>query len=387
MGPRVRFCPSPTGMFHVGGARTALFNWLYARQHGGTYLLRIEDTDDARNRPEWTQMIYDTLGWLGLDWDETYFQSAHFDHHREVAEELFAAGHAYWCECTADDLKERQGKDAQKGYDRYCRDRGLEQGPGRALRFRVRDGSLVRSDVVRGTAEIDCSTIEDFVIMRASGVPLYVFANCLDDVLDGITHVIRGDDHLSNVPKQMLIREARGLDQPVWCHVPLIVNEKRQKLSKRRDKVALDLYQQDGYLAEALVNYLGTLGWSPPGGSEIVPLEQMVRDFRLEDIVSSAAQFDEKKLAAFNGEYIRALAVGDFVARSRPWLEERGFAGEDVFEQMAAVVQERVQLLSEVPEMVDFLFVDQPVIDEAAWQKPCSTSTALASGPPAPSKR
>jgi glutamyl-tRNA synthetase len=352
-------------MFHVGGARTALFNWLFARQHDGHFLLRIEDTDEARNRPEWTEGIFAAMAWLGLDWDRTYPQSMRFDAHRETALELHAGGWAYYCGCTPDESQARNKANGVKkpGYDGHCRDLGLEAGPGRALRFRVPEGSLTRADLIRGTTEIELSAIEDFAILRASGAPLFVFANALDDVEDGISHVIRGDDHLSNVEKQILIRRAIGVTEPIWAHLPLIVNEKGKKLSKRRDKVAMELYRDDGILPEAMVNYLGTIGWSPPGDDEIVPLETMRSTFRLEDVNNSNGQFDVKKLLAFNGHYLRALPREEFVDRALQWYRTT------VVEPLAGEIQERGATLPETLSMTDFFLHDAPPVDRASWEK------------------
>jgi glutamyl-tRNA synthetase len=373
--PRVRFSPSPTGMFHVGGARTALFNWLFARQQGGTFLLRIEDTDTARNRPEWTEGIYAAMSWLGLDWDDTYVQSRNQDMQVEAAQKLHADGHAYWCGCTADEVQARNAANGIKtpGYDGHCRDLGLPPGEGRALRFRTpEDGSITRVDLIRGTSEIDVATVEDFVILRANGVPLYVFANALDDIDDRITHVIRGDDHLSNVPKQILLQRALGHPEPIWAHLPLIVNEQRKKLSKRRDKVALEAFRDEGILAEAMVNYLGTLGWSPPGDEEIVPLQTMLDTFRLEDVNSSSAQFDTKKLLAFNGHYLRELPREEYVTRVLDWYRTT------IVEPMAEVIQERGATFPETLSMTDFLLHDAPPMDGASWDKAMGKGPALA---------
>lgn len=365
--PRVRFAPSPTGWLHVGNARTALFDWLFARHHGGVNLLRIEDTDASRNHPEWVDVIYRSLEWLGLDWDETpKFQSAAFEAHRSTAEKLYRDGKAYYCECTPDDVQRRNQAAGVKtpGYDSFCADRGLGPGDGRALRFRVPDeGTIRRVDVVRGTSEIDPRTIEDFVIVRANGVPLYVFANCLDDIEDRITHVVRGEDHLSNVPKQILIRQALGEGEPVWAHLPMIVNDQRKKLSKRRDRVALEGFRDEGYLAEAMVNYLATLGWSPPNelGEELATLEAMAHTFELGDVNSAPAAFDLKKLASFNGFYIRRLSEGAFVDHAMAWLRAT------VVEPMAPLLKERAERLPDAVAMVDFLLHREPVIDLDSW--------------------
>jgi len=365
----------------VGGARSALFNWALAlQQPEGKFVLRIEDTDAARNRPEWTEGILRALSALGIDerdphFEGPYFQSAYADKHREVAEELYRKGRAYYCDCTREQIQERRGN-PHLGYDGYCRDRGLEPGPGRALRFRVPEGGpTVVDDKIRGRVEFDHSAIEDFVIARSDGSPLFVLANVVDDVEMAITHVVRGEEHLSNTPKQQLLWEALGQTPPVWAHLPVIVNEKRQKLSKRRDKVALEDYLAEGYLPEAMVNYLMLLGWGPGDDREIMPFSEMVPLFRLEDVNSSSAFFDEKKLRAFNGEYIRALDTTEFVERCAPWLgsEKAPWPAENfdaqVFEAVAPLAQTRISVLSEIVSYVDFLFLDRPVEDEKSWAK------------------
>jgi glutamyl-tRNA synthetase len=362
-------------MFHVGGARTALFNWLFARQQGGTFLLRIEDTDAARNRPEWTEGIFAAMRWLGMDWDDSYPQTRNFEAHAERAHKLHADGQAYYCGCTPEEVQARNKERGVKtpGYDGHCRDLDLPAGEGRALRFRTpREGTLTRVDLIRGTSEIDLTTVDDFVILRANGTPLFVFANALDDLDDDITHVIRGEDHLSNVEKQILLRRALGAGEPVWAHLPLLVNDQRKKLSKRRDKVAMETYRDEGILAEAMVNYLGTLGWSPPGDEEIVPLQTMLDTFRLEDVNSAGAQFDTKKLLAFNGHYLRGLPRDEYLDRVTDWYRTT------ILEPMAEVIQERGATFPETLSMTDFLLHDAPPIDGASWDKAMSKGPALA---------
>lgn len=381
---RVRFAPSPTGMFHVGGARSALFNWAVARQSGGRFVLRIEDTDAARNRPEWTDGIVRALAWIGIDstdpaFEGPYLQSANADAHGDAATRLFASGAAYFCDCTRERVSQRRtaaGSDPNKGYDGHCRNRGLEAAPGRALRFRTPDdGVTVVEDRVRGRVEFPNEAMEDFVVARGDGSALFVLANVADDRAMGITEVIRGEEHLSNTPKQQLLWQALGGDVPVWAHLPVIVNEKRQKLSKRRDKVALEDYQAEGYLAEAMVNYLMLLGWGPRDDQEIMSWPQMQAAFRIEDVNAASAFFDEKKLRAFNGEYIRSLPVAEFVERCAPWLAApdapwRPEAYDPaVFAAIAPLAQTRVAVLSEITANVDFLFLDEPVVEEKSWSK------------------
>jgi len=282
---RLRFAPSPTGFFHVGGARTALYNRILATQHGGTLILRIEDTDAERNRPEWTQGIMDALRWIGAEWDEgPYFQSERAGLHHQAAERLYADGLAYYCDCTREQIEARTKGKATPGYDGFCRDRGLGPGPGRALRFRTpREGTTTVVDLIRGTPTFENRLIEDFVIQRGDGSATFILANVVDDMDMKVSHVIRGEEHLPNTPKALLLWEALGGGEPpVWGHVPVLVNEKRQKLSKRRDKVALESYRDEGYLADAMRNYLMTLGWAPPGDREIVPWDVILETFRLE---------------------------------------------------------------------------------------------------------
>ncbi|MFL6113482.1 MAG: glutamate--tRNA ligase [Catenulispora sp.] len=367
-------------MFHVGGARSALYNWATARQQGGTFVLRIEDTDAARNKPEWTDGIISALSAIGIStadpaFEGPYFQSQNADRHRKAAEQLLTEGHAYYCDCTREQVAERTGSE-QLGYDGFCRDRGLPYEIGRAMRFRTPDeGQTVVVDLVRGAPSFPNSAIEDFVIARGDGSPVFLLANVVDDLDEGITEVIRGEEHLSNTPKQQLLWEALGATPPVWAHLPVIVNEKRQKLSKRRDKVALEDYLSEGYLPAAMVNYLMLLGWGPKDGVELRPYSELEELFRVEDVNTSSAFFDVRKLAAFNGEYIRALAAADFVDACQPWLRspQAPWAPEDfdasVFEQVAPLVQTRITVLGEVVDYVDFLFRPEPVHDEQSWAK------------------
>jgi glutamyl-tRNA synthetase len=362
--------PSPTGFFHVGSVRTSLYNWLYARQQGGAFILRIEDTDAERNREEWVDMIYDALRWLGLDWDELYRQSERAELHSAAAAQLEVGGLAYWCDCTRDAIdaraKERGGP---PGYDGFCRDRDLGPGEGRALRFRTPDaGATVVHDVVRGDPSFENATIEDFIVQRSNGSAMFLLANVVDDGDMAISHVIRGEDHLPNTPKYLLLWDALGYgEHPVFAHLPMIVNEKRQKLSKRRDPVALEQYRDEGYLAEVILNYLALVGWSPADGREQMSVDDMVGSFRLEDIGKSAGFFDVAKLRAFNGDAIRALTLDAFVERSLPFLPQP--VDEEVFRRLAPLVQERVAVLSDVWPMVDFVFLDEPPVDEVSWAK------------------
>ena len=377
---RVRFSPSPTGYFHVGGARTALFNWAFARQHAGTFILRIEDTDSERNREDWVDGILAAMRWIGAPWDEgPYRQSERRPLYDEAADALFEAGRVYACDCTREAVEERTRNNPVPGYDGYCRERRLERGLGRALRFRVPDnGVTIVHDLIRGDVEFAHSTIEDFVIVRSNGEPLFVLANCVDDREMEISHVIRAEEHLPTTPKAVLLWEA--LDEamapvalPLYAHLSVLVNEKRQKISKRRDRVALEDYEADGYLPEATANYLCLLGWSPPGGDEFFSAEEFVANFRLEDATHSPAFFDNQKLLHFNGVYIRGLSDEEFDRRVREWAELRGLSTEPYttpqFRRLAPLVKERVSTLGEVPSYLEFLFVLPFTIEKASYDK------------------
>jgi glutamyl-tRNA synthetase len=362
----------------VGGARSVLFNWAVKLQTGGTLVLRIEDTDAARNRPEWTEGIIGALAWLGIDdsqYEGPFFQSQNLSLHTEAAQRLYQQGRAYYCDCKREDVIARTG-DQHRGYDGFCRERGLGPGEGRALRFRAPDeGATVVDDLVRGKTVFENAAIEDFVLARGDGSILFLLANVVDDQTQGITHVLRSEEHLSNAPKQQLLFDALGHEPPVWGHLPIVVNEKRQKLSKRRDKVALEDYRAEGYLAAAMRNYLMLLGWGPKGDQEIMQFSEMVAQFRIEDVNPAPAFFDEKKLRAFNGEYIRALRADDFVEACQPWLAADRVPwpasrfDPAVFAQLAPLAQTRIVLLPEVVPMVDFAFLPDPVLDEASWAK------------------
>jgi glutamyl-tRNA synthetase len=369
-------------MFHVGGARSALQNWIYAQQHEGVFVLRIEDTDAARNRPEWTEGIISALDWIGIErgtYEGPYFQSSYAADHSAAATRLYGEGKAYYCGCTRDDVVARSGN-KHTGYDGFCRDRALGPGEGRALRFRTPDvGETVVEDLVRGKPTFENKLIEDFVIARSDGSAVFLLANVVDDMTMGITHVFRAEEHLPNTPKQQLLWEALGAVPPVWGHVPVIVNEKRQKLSKRRDKVALESYRDEGYLAAAMRNYLMLLGWAPSGDREIVPWSVVEDEYRIEEVNHAPAFFDVKKLRAFNGDYIRALSVEEFIQVCTPWLSgtdtipappwDPAKFDAELFTAVAPLAQTRIAVLSEIVDYVDCFFLDEPAVDEASWAK------------------
>ena len=373
----------------MGGARTALWNWALAHNQGGTFVLRIEDTDEERNRAEWTQGIIDALAWIGIGADDPrfegpYFQSQYAEAHVAAAQQLFEQGNAYYCDMTGAEVEARNKVEGNQGYQGWSRNLGLGPGPGRVLRFKVPEGSTTVHDLVRGEVVFDNALIEDFVLLRSNGSPMFLLANVVDDVNMRISHVVRAEEHLPNAPKQQMIWAALGHQPPVWAHVPVLVNEARKKLSKRRDKVALEQYRDEGYLPNAMVNYLMTLGWTPKGDSEIAPWAEMERDFRLEDVNHSPAFFDLKKLAAFNGDHIRMLSTEQFYEACKPWLfgpnapfPRSGF-DEGMFLAMAPHIQPRCVTLADAAGVVDFLFVPEPVIDEAAWAKTFGAAEATA---------
>jgi len=375
-------------MFHVGGARSALHNWALARRLGGTFVLRIEDTDEARNNPEWTQGIIDALAWIGISdaddhFEGPHFQSANAESHVAAAQRLFDEGLAYYCDLTGQQVQDRAAELGVTGYDGYSRDRGLDAAPGRVLRFRVPAGATVVQDSVRGEVTFDNSTIEDFVLLRGNGSPVFVLANVVDDIEMGITDVVRGEEHLPNTPKQQMLWAALGHESPAWGHIPVLVNEQRKKLSKRRDKVALEQYRDDGILADAMVNYLMTLGWTMPGGeeagSEIFSFEDMESAFRLDDVNLSPAFFDVKKLISFNKSYIRAMPIEEFVSAAGAGLPAEWDRAR--FAEIAPYIQERLETLNDAAATVDFLFLDDgqdPPIDEASWDKAMKPEWAAA---------
>jgi glutamyl-tRNA synthetase len=317
---RVRFAPSPTGYLHVGGARTALYNWLFARRHGGVFILRIEDTDVDRSKPELVTAILRSLEWLGLNWDEgPFYQSERLARYHALAAELERLGHAYPCFCTSEELQAKRAKAAAERcawkYDGACRnlpdsERQRRRAAGRphAIRFRVPDaGQVSFDDEVFGHLEVENRDLEDFVLLRSDGNPTYHLGVVADDLEMRVTHVVRGADHISNTPKQVLMYQALGATAPRFAHLPLILGPDRQRLSKRHGATSVEAYRELGILPEALVNFLALLGWTPPRGKEIVPLDDMVKTFELSAVSKSNAVFDGEKLAWMNSEYLRHL--------------------------------------------------------------------------------
>ncbi len=331
-------------------------------------VLRIEDTDADRSRPELVTAIHDSLRWLGIDWDEEYHQSDRFDRYRAAAEDFIGRGLAYRCDCTQEAVRERAEAAGSAGYDGFCRDREVAPGAGVVVRFRTPDeGTIGWDDIIRGRVEFDCAVLEDFIIVRSSGVPMFHVANAIDDLDMGITHVVRGEDLVNTTPRVLLLRQALGgTDQPLYAHLPLIVNEKRQKLSKRRDDVAVGDYRSRGFLPEAMRNYLLTLGWGPKDDIEIAPIEKFIAEFELTDINKAPAFFDVRKLEHFNAEYIRALSVDEFVTRALPFI---GDLDPVLFARLAPFVQERVKRLDESAGFLDWVVGDAPEPDDKDWKK------------------
>jgi glutamyl-tRNA synthetase len=391
---RVRFAPSPTGYLHIGGARTALFNWLLARRHGGVFVLRIEDTDVERSSDEMVDGILDGMRWLGLDWDEgpkiggphePYFQSGRLDHYRALVDRLLSSGDAYYCYCTPEELKAK--RDAAGGewrYDRTCcaltpaaiAARETEQRP-RAVRIKVPEREIAFTDRVHGPISFHGANIEDFVILRSDGHPTYQLSVVADDIDMGITHVVRGDDHISNTPKQILIYRAAGAPIPEFAHVPLILGPDKKRLSKRHGATSVMEYARQGYLPEAMVNFLTLLGWSPGAGDqEMFTRQELIDAFALEGISGGNAVFSPEKLDWFNQQYILRLAPNDLAERVRPSFEAAGIWRDDLvgdrhawFYTMLELFRPRAKRLDDIAEQARFFFVDAIDIDPAAADK------------------
>lgn len=396
MRPRVRFAPSPTGYLHVGGARTALFNWLYARRHGGTFILRIEDTDMERSSTDMVTAIFDSMTWLGLNWDEgprvggphgPYFQTERLDKYRAAAQALIASGHAYRCFCKPDDLKAERAAAEAAGqpwnYDRRCTTlapddvaRRVAAGETHAVRFLVPAGTTAFDDLVHGRISFDNTNIEDFVIIRSDTYPTYHLSVVVDDVEMQITEVVRGDDHISNTPKQVLLYEAMGAPVPKFAHVPLILGPDKKRLSKRHGATSVGEYEKQGYLPEAMVNFLALLGWSPGGNDELFTRDELIERFTLEGISGGNAVFNPEKLDWFNQQHIMRLPADDVLRRIRPDLEALGWWSDDLLGErgpwIASVIEllkPRAKKISDIaPQMRAFLS-DDLIFDDAAVQK------------------
>jgi glutamyl-tRNA synthetase len=394
---RVRFAPSPTGYLHVGGARTALFNWLFARKSGGVFVLRIEDTDVERSSADMVEGILDGLRWLGLDWDEgpivggplgPYFQSGRLDRYRAMARQLLESGRAYHCYCSPEDLKARREAAEKAGgawrYDRACLSRPADEiaaldraGAPKAVRFRVPDGPVRFDDLVHGPIEVDGAHLDDFVILRSDGHPTYHLSVVSDDVEMKITHVVRGDDHISNTPKQLLLYQAAGAPVPQFAHVPLILGADRKRLSKRHGATSVTEYARLGYLPEAMVNFLALLGWSPGAtDQEIFTRDALVQAFDLGGISGGNAVFNPEKLDWFNQQHLLLLAPDELARRLQPSFEAAGIWDEAYlgdrhawFFAVLELLRPRAKRIDDFAAVGRFFFVEAPEYDEAAVAK------------------
>jgi glutamyl-tRNA synthetase len=397
--PRVRFAPSPTGYLHVGGARTALFNWLFARHHRGIFVLRIEDTDRERNNDAMTQVILDGMRWVGLDWDEGPFHQADgFERHRVDAWRIGEAGLAYRCFCTAQELEQRRALAAGSAdafrYDRRCRSIPPAESAARAdrgepftIRFKVPEGRTSWDDAVHGLIEVNNSEIEDFIMLRSDGTPIYNLAVVSDDVHMRITHVIRGEEHISNTPKQILIYQALRAELPVFAHVPMILGSDGKKLSKRHGATAVGDYQDQGILPEAMRNFLALLGWSPGDDREIMTGAELIERFTLEGINKKGAVFDTAKLEWMNGQYISAMPAEELEPVVTRMLLQRGTGAEALrqrrewYLRVIDLVKTRARRIQDIAEHVQSYLRDEVEYDPEAvrkhWSAPAEVKPRL----------
>jgi len=390
---RVRFAPAPTGFLHVGGARTALFNWLFARQKGGSFILRIEDTDAEKSSEEMARAIVESLLWLGLDWDEgPYYQSQNIQKHREAVGKILAGGGAYRCFCPREVAEAGKRMEMEMGrpavYPGTCRALGeeevrekLEADEPHVVRFLAPPGETSFTDGVYGGLSFDNATIGDFVLLRADGSPTYNLAVVIDDAGMGVTHVIRGDDHLSNTPKQILLYQALGLTPPVFAHLPLILGSDKQRLSKRHGAVSVGVYREEGVLPEALFNFLALLGWSPGDDREVMSREEIIRSFSLERVIKKSAVFDPAKLEWMNSQYFSACPADRLVELVTPLLESSGWfdlrylaeRGE-WYRKVLLLLRERAHRLGDFLQHGKIFFTDEFDYDPEAvakrWKSP-----------------
>jgi len=373
--PRVRFAPAPSGYLHVGSARSALFNWLFAKRFEGTFILRIEDTNADLAKPEFYEAITEPLEWLGLEWDEgPYYQSQRTEKYIAAIEDLIDKKLAYCCNCTRENIDARNNETGYRGgYDGYCQDRQINDGPGVTIRFMTPNvGAVEVDDLIRGKVQFKNNELEDFVIRRGNGTPVFLVANAVDDADMSITHVIRGEDLLNTTPKVILLWEALGYGKPPqYAHLPLLIGEDRKKLSKRRHSVALSDFRTDGIIPEAMINYLALLGWGPPDEKEIRPIEEIASLFELENVNKSPAFFDIKKLHHINGEYLRALSPEDFVMLAMNYFKDTGWQPNNLTAQaltvLAPSMQERTEILNDLKPLVDWVF--EEIIPEETNEK------------------
>ena len=380
-----RFPPSPTGYLHLGGARTALFNWLYARKMKGKFILRIEDTDTDRSTQDAVDVIFDALNWLGIDWDEgPFYQTRRFDLYREYIDRLIETGHAYYCTCTPDEIesmrKHAMATGGKPKYDGRCRTKGLPGTDNAVVRFKTPlTGTTVVHDVIKGGIAFQNAELDDFIILRSNGAPTYNLAVVVDDISMGVNTVIRGDDHVNNTPKQILLFKAFGADLPTFGHVPMVLGSDRTKLSKRHGAMSVTAYRDMGYLPDAMLNFLVRLGWSF-GNQEFFTRNELIEKFSLENIGCSAGIFNPEKLLALNADHIKATPVSKLAKLVLPFLHERGCrAQEGIFlEKVAATLQTRSKTLVEMADAACFYFSDEISYDPEA-QKKFLTPEAVAS--------
>ncbi len=393
---RVRIAPSPTGYLHLGLARTALFNWLFARHHKGTFIFRIDDTDVARSTEESLRQILDSFKWLGIDWDEgiekggdcgPYIQSQRLDIYNNYAQKMIEMGKAYYCYCSQEELEEERKK-AQEKHEPYvysgkCRnltqqqkDKYESEGRKPSIRLKVEDKTIIVKDLVKGDVEFRTGLLGDFIIVRPSGMPMYNFASAIDDMLMNITHIIRADEHLSNTPKQILIYEAFDCPLPEFAHVPLVLGSKGEKLSKRHGATSIEEYRKAGYLPSAMINYLVRLGWSLDDEREIFTVDELIENFSLDRVGKSGSIFDQQKLLWLNGEYIMKMDIDERTKAVLPFLREAGFIGENITQEqyewikkIVMAVGERLKLLSQINDYAGFFFADKIEYDKEAVDK------------------
>ena len=379
---KVRFAPSPTGYPHLGNVRTALFNWLFARHHNGTFVLRIEDTDVARRVEGAVDMILDSLRWLGLNWDEgPYFQSQRLPIYRESAQRLIDEDHAYCCYCSPQRLEamrqEQMKRKQPPKYDRRCRDLTQQEraelkagGLSPVVRFKTPlEGETTFDDLIYGRVTFKHNTLDDFVLLKSDGYPTYHLANIVDDHLMAISHVLRAEEWLSSTPRHVLLYQALNWQPPRFAHLPMILGPDRSKLSKRHGATNINEYQQQGYLPDAMVNFLALLGWSLDDRTELLSREELIKHFSLERVGKTGAIFNRDKLEWMNGIYLRRLSLAEFVRRAMPFLDRdlpesvRRPLDEGYVSQVLALIQERAKTLAEVTPLADFFFVDEPQQD------------------------
>ena len=372
---RTRFAPSPTGFLHIGGARTALFNWLYTRHHGGEFVLRIEDTDQQRSTDESTKAILDAMTWLGLNWDEgPYFQAQRVDLHRKMVQKLIKEGKAYYCTCTSEELETKRKAALAAGkkpkYDGTCRDKNLMKSPGSVVRFRgAQTGITIVEDLIKGNISFNNDELDDLIIERGDGYPTYNFAVVIDDALMNITHVIRGDDHVNNTPRQILMYQALGFDVPKFAHVPMILGSDKARLSKRHGATSDMAYKEMGYLPEALVNYLVRLGWSH-GDQEIFSQKELIEHFDFSAVGKSPAVFNPEKLLWLNAHYIKEASPERLMEEMKSLWPAGTNTDDAAFIQKVIVdLQPRVKTLVELDGAANFYFADEIKYEEQAAQK------------------